>query len=196
MELTRCIKHARDGDLTATRRLVEALRPRITRMAFHYARRCGEDPDDMVQEAWAAVLEALPEVDVAIGSPEQYLIRCARWRVLDSIKRARVRRCERFSEVECADSNIDSRADRPARRVLDGRFTARHLPDDERILSEVCVAEFRSMLREPQRAVLECLLAGLTWREAGSALGCTSANVAYYVRQIKRRYVEWSGQAP
>ena len=31
-----------------------------------------------------------------------------------------------------------------------------------------------------------------TW-EAGSALGCTSANIAYHVRQIRRRYERWAG---
>lgn len=129
----------------------------------------------MVQEAWAAVLEALPEVDVAIGSPEQYLIQCARWRVLDSIKRARVRRCDHLSDIEPLDPAYGSQ---------------------DSVFASACVSEFCSMLRAPQRAVLECLLAGLTWRETGSALGCTSANVAYYVRQIKRRYVEWSGHAP
>ncbi|HET6453664.1 MAG TPA: class I SAM-dependent methyltransferase [Armatimonadota bacterium] len=29
------------------------------------------------------------------------------------------------------------------------------------------------------------------WREAGNTLGCTSANIAYHVRQIRRRYEEW-----
>ena len=37
------------------------------------------------------------------------------------------------------------------------------------------------------------LLAGFTWREAGDALGCTSANIAYHVRQIRRQYEAWSG---
>jgi hypothetical protein len=31
-----------------------------------------------------------------------------------------------------------------------------------------------------------------TWREAGAALGCTSANVAYHMRHIRRRYDEWN----
>jgi len=43
--------------------------------------------------------------------------------------------------------------------------------------------------------VLNCLLDGMTWREAGDALGCTSANIAYYVRQIKEEYRQWAGEA-
>jgi DNA-directed RNA polymerase specialized sigma24 family protein len=34
-------------------------------------------------------------------------------------------------------------------------------------------------------------MAGRTWREAGDALGCSSANVAYHMRRIRRRYAEW-----
>ena len=45
-----------------------------------------------------------------------------------------------------------------------------------------------------QRAVLACLLAGLTWREAGDLLGCSSANIAYHVRRIRRQYEAWSGE--
>ena len=29
-------------------RLIEALRPRLTKMAAYYARRCGEDADDLL----------------------------------------------------------------------------------------------------------------------------------------------------
>ena len=32
---------------------------------------------------------------------------------------------------------------------------------------------------------------GLTWREAGSVLGCTSANVAYHMRRIRSQYAAW-----
>ena len=158
---------ARDGEPRALQALVEALRPRVTRMAIHYARRCGEDSDDLLQEAWVGLLEALPELDMRIGSPEQYLVSRARWRLLDAIKRARVRRCVSLEEVDC----VEDRA-----------------PHAE----AVAVAEFMRQLSATQRAVLGCLLAGLTWREAAGLLGCTSANIAYHVRRIKRHYEEWS----
>ena len=170
-----CFERARDGDPLATQVLVDSLRPRLARMALYYARCCGEDPDDLLQEAWAGMLEALPALDLSIGEPEQYLIRHARWRLLDAIKRARVRRCAPLAEPE---------ADWLGR------------PDLDSALAAACVSEFARRLKDSQRAVLDCLLAGLTWREAGSALGCTSANIAYYVRQIRRKYREWSGVEP
>jgi RNA polymerase sigma-70 factor (ECF subfamily) len=167
-----CFASARDGDPIATLDVVEALRPRIARMSSFYARRTGEDPDDLLQEAWLGVLESLPALDLAIGQPDQYLLQRARWRVLDTIKRARVRRClpleESFAETM------------PAR--------------DTYPIAAACVSEFAGSLKEAQRAVLGCLMEGLTWREAGSVLGCTSANVAYHVRQIRRRYEEWSDE--
>src|SRR5436309_9807678 len=91
-----CYERARSGDPAAIDRVVESLRPRLTRMAAHYARRCGEDPDDLLQEAWVGLLEALPSLDVRIGSPEQYLLQRARWRLLDWVKRSRLRRCARL----------------------------------------------------------------------------------------------------
>ncbi len=170
MEINHCIERARGRDPSAVEAVVEALRPRIAKMAAYYARCCGEDPDDLLQEAWIGLLEALPGLDLGIGSPEQYLIQCARWRLLDAIKRARVRRCASLEEAT---------SDRIAARAR------------ESAAAKVCVLEFMGELNPTQRAVLCCLLNGLTWREAGHALGCTSANVAYHVRQIKRRYEEW-----
>ena len=170
MTLTCCIELARTGEPTALSEVVDALRPRVSRMAVYYARRCGEDPDDMVQEAWTGLLEALPQLDVTIGSPEHYLIRHARWRVLDAIKRARLRRCTALEDAP------------------EEAITYRH----ESALAAAWVTEFISGLREPQRRVLACLMAGLTWREAGSVLGCTSANIAYWVRRIRRDYQQWT----
>jgi RNA polymerase sigma-70 factor (ECF subfamily) len=143
-------------------------------MAAYYARCSGEDAEDLLQEAWVGLLESLPQLDTRIGSPEQYLIQRARWRLLDAIKRARVRRCAPLEE-----ETVDRLATTPMERALD----------------DACLSEFARQLKPVQRAVLECLLAGLTWREAGRALGCTSANIAYHVRQIRRAYERWLGGA-
>ncbi|MHB9035844.1 MAG: RNA polymerase sigma factor [Armatimonadota bacterium] len=166
-----CITRAREGDRFAKRKLVEALRPRIAKMAAYYGRICGEDPDDLLQEAWLGLLQALPEIDMRIGTPEQYLITRARWKLLDAVKRAKVRRCMPLDET-----------------LLD------NLPHagSETAMASACVSEFAGELKIIQREVLNCLLAGLTWREAGEKLGCASANIAYHVRQIRRRYEEWS----
>jgi RNA polymerase sigma-70 factor (ECF subfamily) len=167
-----CYDRARRGDPAATETVVQALRPRLERMAVYYARCSGEDPDDLLQEAWVGLLEALPALDLTIGSPDQYLIQRARWRLLDAVKRARVRRCASLEEEA-------------AERVVD--------PIAESAEGAACVGEFTSRLKGRQQAIVACLLDGLTWREAGSALGCTSANIAYHVRQIRRQYEEWNG---
>lgn len=139
-------------------------------MAAYYGRVSGEDADDLLQEAWLGLLEALPELNLHIGTPEQYLIARARWRLLDAVKRARVRRCLPL------DMDMDDMM--PATSA-------------ESAVSSACTTEFVGQLRDSQRDVLNCLMRGLTWRETGEALGCTSANVAYYVRQIRRKYEEW-----
>jgi RNA polymerase sigma factor (sigma-70 family) len=171
MAPTTRIHRAINGDPDATEALVAALRPRLARMAAYYARCTGEDADDLLQEAWVGLLEALPNVDPRIGSPEQHLIQRARWRLLDAVKRARVRRCLPLDE-EVAER-------------LPG-------PSMETALALACVWEFTSQLKPVQQAVLGCLLSGLTWREAARALGCSAANIAYHVRQIQRRYESWN----
>ncbi|MFN3651365.1 MAG: RNA polymerase sigma factor [Armatimonadota bacterium] len=166
-------ERASGGDRRATARVVDSLRPRLEKMAAYYARRCGEDADDLLQEAWMGVLEAIPALDVRIGSPRQHLLKRAKWRLLDSVKRAKVRRCAPLDEdlARCPDP-----AGEPERAA------------------EVYTSEFMGQLTARQREVVDCLLAGMTWREAGDALGCTSANVAYYMRQIRTRYRTWSAE--
>jgi RNA polymerase sigma-70 factor (ECF subfamily) len=174
--LTACpFTRARAGDPAATATIVQSLRPRLTRMAAYYARCAQENPDDLLQEAWVGLLEALREIDPRIGSPEQYLIQRARWRLLDAIKRAQVRRCLPFDETAGEGVSPDF--------------------DWDALLANTFVSEFAARLTPTQRAILQCLLGGLTWREAGDALGCTSANVAYHVRQIRRQYETWSEAA-
>jgi RNA polymerase sigma factor (sigma-70 family) len=164
-----CIERASQGDRSALNEVIIRLRPRIERMAVYYGRRCGTDADDLLQEAWLGVLAALPNVDPTIGSPEQHLIKRAKWRLLDTIKRESIRKCEALPEE------------------ADAGFAC-----SEEIVASANASQFRMLLKPAQRNVLDCLLAGLTWREAGRVLGCTSANIAYYVRQIRRRYEEWS----
>lgn len=166
-----CFERARDGDPSATQFVVESLRPRLTRMAAFYARCSSENPDDLLQEAWLGLLDALREIDVRIGSPEQYLIQRARWRLLDAIKYARVRRCEALEE------HWETVSD--------------DCPVMDHALARTRVDEFSGRLNATQQEVVRCLLDGLTWREAGDALGCTSANVAYHVRRIRQQYEAW-----
>lgn len=61
---------AHQGDRAATDEVVDALYPRLQRMAAHFARHSPEAADDLLQEAWVGVLTALPEVDISIGDPE------------------------------------------------------------------------------------------------------------------------------
>ena len=164
------LERAREGDPSAVRLLVDEMRPRIWKMAAYYARRCGEDADDLAQEAWLGLLEALPELDLAIGQPEHYLIARARWKMLDLVKRERVRRCLPLDDI---------RLETACPRV----------PEEATALAHT--SEFVGHLKPTQRRVLGCLLAGLTWREAGERLGCASANIAYHVRKIRRRYEDW-----
>jgi hypothetical protein len=41
-------------------------------MAHFYARRCGEDADDLLQEAWLEILEELPNANLTIARPNSF----------------------------------------------------------------------------------------------------------------------------
>ncbi len=161
---------ARAGEPAAVAAVVNHLRPRLTRMAGHYARCAQSDADDLLQEAWLGLLDALRELDITIGSPEQYLIQRAKWRLLDAVKRGRLRRC-----LPLEEALLETLAD----------------PDGDAGQAQAMAADFSRHLKTTQVAVLECLLIGMTWREAGDRLGCSSANIAYHVRQIQRQYERW-----
>ena len=60
-------------------------------------------------------------------------------------------------------------------------------------MERTAVAAFLDTLTDTQRGILTRLMRGLTWREVGSEMGFTSANVAYHVRRIRREYEAWSG---
>jgi RNA polymerase sigma-70 factor (ECF subfamily) len=167
-----CYSCARDGDPAARASIVDHLKPRITKLAVYYARRTGEDADDLQQEAWCGLLEALPELDVRIGSPEQHLLKRARWRMLDAVRRARVRRCRPLPHEEMLVVEAGT----------------------DRIIGDRVTEEFALTLKSTQQNILRCLMGGMTWRETGDALGFTSANVAYHVRQIRRQYEDWAGE--
>jgi RNA polymerase sigma factor (sigma-70 family) len=135
-------------------------------MTRRYARRTGEDADDLLQEAWLIFFEALAEVDVAIGQPEHYLLRRARWGVIDAIRRAHLRRAAPLDET----------------------------PEPSAQASEVPLSDFLARLPEAQRQVASGLLAGLTFREMGDSLDCSSGNIAYHVQKLREEHARWSGE--
>src|SRR5437868_14600319 len=79
--------------------IIDALTTRIEKMAAYFGRACGVDADDLRQEAWVAVFEMAPNLDCTIGSPEQHLLKRARWRILDTIRSQRRRQHLPLSEI-------------------------------------------------------------------------------------------------
>ncbi len=162
-------ERAREGERIAQTVVIDALQSRIDKMACYFGRQCGVDPDDLRQEAWVAVIETLPELDLTIGSPEQHLLKRARWRILDTIRFQRRRQHLPLHEVQSVhESYLD-------------------------IHSTVDMSKLLERLTPIQRRILRGLLEGYTWREVGALVGCTSANVAYHVRKIREVYVELEG---
>ena len=162
--LERGVEKTLDGAL-----MLDTIKSRIEKMAAYFGRQCGVDADDLRQEAWVAVLETLPNLDPTVGSPEQHLLKRARWRILDSIRWQRRRQHLALTDLELNSASY-----------LDPR-------------SDVDLAELQSRLTPIQKRILRGLLEGYTWREVGDIVGCTSANVAYHVRRIRQVYLELDG---
>lgn len=176
---------ARGGDAVAQDRLRESLRPRLESLAGYYASRTGMDPADLLQEAWVAVFEALPTVDVTVGTPSQYLLKHARWQILDHIRWNKRRSHEALDDtltetVEVAENNF----------AVSGSGA---LPSAQDVEARLLVEDLERRLNQRQKAILHGLLDGHTWRQIGDSLGCTSANVAYHVRGIRQAYTDLVG---
>jgi len=169
------IERARLGDEAARGNLAIALRPRLEAMARRYAWRSGEDAGDLLGEAWCAVFDALEHIDLSVGEPVCYLLQRARWRMLDYLKWARLRRTE-------------STDDHPP--IADKADVAGAVADT------VLLAELLAALSDTQRVVLVRVLRGETWREVAAALGCSAANISYHMRRIRRQWEAIAGAAP
>ena len=136
----------------------------MTRLALYLARHSGEDPDELTQQAWLLLFETLADVDTTIGQPEYFLLQRVRWGLLDCIRKARLRRCD---DLDLAPEPSESACDIPW-------------------------SDFFSRLSHPQQLILVGLLEGLTFRELGEKLSCSSANIAYHMRQLRLVHAQWS----
>ncbi len=159
------LERAQVGEPLAQSLLIDSLKTRIEKMAAYFGRRCGVDADDLVQEAWIAVLEMLPKLDMSVGNPEQHLLKRARWRILDTIRFQRRRQHLALSDLQLENTiHIDPQ-------------------------SSIDIARLLQELTGIQQKILRALMEGYTWREVADIVGCTSANVAYHVRRIREVYL-------
>ena len=180
MDTTSLLTRARAGNVVAQDRLRESLRPRLESLAGYYASRTGMDSADLLQEAWVAVFEALPTVDVTVGTPTQYLLKHARWQILDHIRWNKRRSCDLLDETMTETLEASAQAFGPS--------AMRPGPQD--VETRMFVQDLEGRLSKRQKAILQGLMDGCTWRQIGDQLGCTSANVAYHVRGIRQAYTD------
>lgn len=160
------VEKAQMGCTVARTRLATVLRPRLMTMARYYSRKTWLDYEDLLQEAWVAVYEALPETKLNIGEPEEYLMRRARWAVLDYLKWSLRRQMEPLEDWT------------PERQVAGA---------EGEVVARAAVERVAEGLSEMQRKVLGLMLAGDSCTDAAQTLGCTTANVSYHLGQVRRQ---------
>ena len=174
MSVELLVRQAKAGDHKARRLLAEQLRVRVERMAHYYASRSGEEYEDLLQEAWLTLFQALQDVNFSIGSPSCYLLKRAKWRMLDVIKSNRRRQHASLADFEETYPSTQNAAS-------DGLAGAE------------CV-QLQSHLTEVQRKILLDLMEGCTWREVGARRGFSSANVDYHLKRIRETYTRVVGE--
>lgn len=158
-----------NGESSAVGELVDGLRHRIARLAAYYASRCPEEAGDLEQEAWVAVLEAIPRLRLGVGEPRQYLVKMARWRILNYINEQASRRHDELPEDY--DEPVPSRAQ--AEAAVRG-----------------ALVRLFELLTDRQATILRALLSGHTSAEVARLLECSTANVAWHVARIRAAYRE------
>ncbi len=157
------VQRAGNGDMQARDELIRQLMPRIERIARRYAWIDGVDQDDLKQEACIGVIEGLDRVDTRIGTPSEFLMKLARWRLLDCLKKILRQKREMLQEVEPESTELESGPDFEF-DLLAGKLTGQ------------------------QRVILQYLVQGYTWREIGAELGFTAANVSHHLKKIRKVY--------
>ena len=172
---------ARRGEVAAQDELRRVLRPRLESLAGYYAARTGMDSGDLLQEAWVAVFEALPQLDLTIGTPAQYLLKHARWQILDHIRWNKRRSHEALDDLVVETPEVAENSWGTA---------SNYAPVTADVEAKMVINDLESRLNPKQKEILHGLLDGYTWRQIGDSLGCTSANVAYHVRGIRQAYAE------
>lgn len=157
-------------DASTQQKLIDAIEQRIERMAAYFGRISGVESDDLRQEAWVAVLEMLPRLDMRIGNPEQHLLQRARWRMLDTI-----RAHWRAHTVPIPDGYLEAPSFDPT--------------------ATFDLIALMELLTPLQQRILRALLEGYTAREVAEILGCSPANVAYHMRRIREAYKSLQAEA-
>lgn len=156
------VRQAGEGNVKAQEELLKKLTPRLEKIVRKYEWVHGMDRDDLKQEAFMAVIEGLGRVDITIGSSSEYLLKFARWRLLDCLKkvmRHKKKELRNMAEFIPTDANLSAEME-----LLEGRMTS------------------------VQKQILKYLTEGHTWREIGDMMGFTAANVSHHLKQIRKLY--------
>jgi len=145
------------------------LRVQVVRMACCYARCPGRGQEDIAAAAWDKLLASLPELDLAVGAPGQWLIQRARWNLLVAVERATARACG-------PESSDDA---------------GRECPEMLAAVQSYGLSLFLSGLCSRERLVLALALGGLTAEQIGTVAGRRAEWVDVVLDSVTGLYREW-----
>jgi RNA polymerase sigma factor (sigma-70 family) len=159
------IKQARFGDSRSREAVVRHLQPRVESCSRYYSRRCSVDADDLKQEMWLGIFQALERVDVSIGDPVQYLLAHGRFALLTSLRRRRV-----------PNADVEAAEQLPAMESV-----------EQYVVEDQTIRGFVRALDDTANRIVSYLMEGHTRSDAARMLGCTPANITYHLRRVSRQ---------
>lgn len=143
-------------------------------MSKYYAGRTGVDYQDLMSEAWIEIFTRLPQTNIDMGDASQFLIKHARWKMLDYIG---YRNSRAKLWIQTDEEMLD-----------DWDAKDRRVEFNEDYLIQLLDVENDGRLSPMQKDIVFMLELAYTWAEIGKALGMSSPGVAYHVRHIRKTY--------
>jgi RNA polymerase sigma factor (sigma-70 family) len=155
---------------SAYQEIVDRLSPAVKNMAARHANGWHEHRDDLETEGWIAIFSILPSIGPQIPDPAGWLLRNARWRMLDYIKRTKEWRHVQIHTMvvteDCAEEAIEN----------------------------ALAAEVATHLTPLQGAILRARREGLTCRQIAAKVGCNHGYVSRALRRIQQVYRRDEGE--
>ena len=179
-EAAAIVSAAQSGSKRGMQSLIDALQPEVKRIATWYAQFTAyDDAGDYMSEAWLAIFERLPKVDVTCGNAIAHLVVYGRYAIQSATKRhGNHKKREPFAEdlkVRSYASHGDAVPAMLAREAV------------RRVAAE--------KLNEKQRSIVKHKMDGLNGEALEQATGLSKALISYHMKTIRRVYQEELGGA-
>jgi len=184
--MTLLIQRYVTGDAAAGDAIVAALSPKLQKMAGYYSSIVPMEYEELLAEAYYGLAVGLSKVDPTIGTPVVFLIKHARWAIVNAIrlrKRKALPMCPIGARVR--DRSDDESSERTVRysaieSALSSNDTYDLAPTSKDLLE-------RMSMTSRQRHILDTVLAAGSVRAAAKLLGISAQSIYWTIKRVGRQ---------